>query len=108
MGAVAAHFPNQHARDTDTVSSYVPNLLALADLARATVDGLIGIFVGRRAPSPLEETYEVATDLEVTGSRDIPIRTEGVQQPIEGYLGKRPLLTDRGGFGCGARVCRIV
>ena len=65
LGAVAAHFPNQHARDPDAVGCYVPNFLALPDLSRTTIDGFIGVFVGRGASAPLEETDKVAADLEV-------------------------------------------
>src|SRR4051812_49971894 len=54
LGAVAAHFPNEHARNPDTVGSYVPNLLAVPDLPRTTIDRLIGVFVRCGASPPLE------------------------------------------------------
>src|SRR5215831_11664962 len=54
LGAVAGHLPKEHARNSDAVSPHVPNLLAIPDLPRATIHGLIGIFVRCGAPAPLE------------------------------------------------------
>jgi hypothetical protein len=106
LGVVAAHFPNEHARDPDTIGSYIPNLFAFADLSRTTVDGFIGVFVRCGASAPFEETDEITPDLEVAGSRSVAIRAQRVQQPIEGILRKRPLLTDGRGRGSGARIFR--
>src|SRR5215831_16541717 len=84
--AVPSHFPKNHARDADAVGADIANLLTFADLSGATVNGFIGVFVRCGASPPLEDTDEVAADLQIAAAGCIAIGTEAVEQLVESFL----------------------
>jgi hypothetical protein len=93
--AVPTHLEQKHARDANAIGGGVADDLSVADLLRATIDGLISVFLGRRAASPFEEPDKVATNLEIAIGRDVPIGSKQRQQAVEGGLCEGPHSTSR-------------
>jgi hypothetical protein len=91
--AIPAHFEQQHSRNANAIGGDIADDLSVANLPRAAVDGLVSVFLGCRAASPLEEAHEVATNLEIAIGRDVAIGSKDRQQAVEGGLREGPHLT---------------
>jgi hypothetical protein len=89
-GAIPTHLEQKHPRDANAIGREVANDLSVTNLSRAAVDGLVGVFLRRRAASPFEEPNKVATNLEIALGRDIAIGSEQRQQAVEGRLREGP------------------
>lgn len=92
-GAITAHLEQKHSRDANAIGGQVADDLSVANPPRATVDGLVRVFLGCRAAAPFEEADKVATNLEIAVGRDVAIGSKQRQQAVEGLLREGPLLT---------------
>jgi hypothetical protein len=84
----ASHFANEHARNTNRIAGEIADFFSFADLLSAAVNGLVGIFVRRGAPSPFEEAHKIAANIEIPIGGRVTVGAEFGQEAVKRLLRK--------------------
>src|SRR5262245_11448522 len=86
FGAFFMDFQQQHSRSAEEIACGVADLFSFGDPFRNSIDRLIGVIFRKRTAAPLEETDQVAANLQVFFSGAFRIGAKRDEQLIERFL----------------------